>query len=241
MRLVPLFLLVAALIITASHAHAQLYDVRGGTVSFDRKERDALKVQVDGTAAWTRDFWQSWLKDNYNIKLKGDGVFGVGKKDVLVAKQTPASSVSGKLIDLYSTITSPADTVSELAVFADLGSSTWINPDRTPSEYAALRTIVQSFASAARIKAYKEQVAEAEKQVRESEKEKEKLQKEISSLQANTTSNLAKIESLKQQNMANTLKAREDSAKVITTGQQIDLRNKQLQRRRDRLETLNRK
>jgi hypothetical protein len=168
-------------------------------------------------------------------------VFGVGKKDVLVAKQTPASSVSGKLIDLYSTITSPADTVSELAVFADLGSSSWINPDRTPSEYAALRTIVQSFASAAQRKAYQEQVIEAEKQLRDTEKEKDKLQKEISTLQANTKSNLAKIESLKQQNVTNTLKAREDSAKVITTGQQIDLRNKQLQRRRDRLEALNRK
>jgi len=226
---------------TAPSVNAQLYEVRGGTVNYERKERDALKVQVDGTAAWTRDYWQSWLKDNYNIRLKGDGVFGVGKKDVLVAKQTPASSVSGKLIDLYSTITSPADTVSELAVFADLGASTWINPDRTPSEYAALRTIVQSFGAAARRKAYQEQVAETEKQLRESEKEKEKLQKEVTSLQANTASNLAKIESLKQQNVANTLKAREDSAKVITTGQQIDLRNKQLQRRRDRLEALNRK
>ena len=232
------FLLAA---FAASNASAQLYDVRGGTVNFERKERDALKVQVDGTAAWTRDYWQSWLKDTYNIRLKGDGVFGVGKKDVLVAKQTPASSVSGKLIDLYSTITAPADTISELAVFADLGSDSWINPDRTPSEYAALRTIVQSFAAAARRKAYQEQVAETEKQLRESEKEKDKLQKEITNLQANTTSNLAKIESLKQQNVANTLKAREDSVKVITTSQQIDLRSKQLQRRRDRLEALNRK
>ncbi|GGE97007.1 hypothetical protein [Hymenobacter cavernae] len=241
MRLVPFILLLIAFVAIAPRANAQLYDVRGGTVNFDRKERDALKVQVDGTAAWTRDFWQSWLKDTYNIKLKGDGVFGVGKKDVLVAKQTPASSVSGKLIDLYSMVTSPADTISELSVFADLGSNTWINPDRTPSEYAALRTIVQSFGAAARRKAYQEQLAEAEKQLRESEKEKEKLQKEITTLQANTTSNLAKIESLKQQNVANTLKAREDSVKVITTGQQIDLRNKQLQRRRDRLEALNRK
>jgi hypothetical protein len=235
------FYFILLLALAAPNAHAQLYDVRGGTVNFERKERDALKVQVDGTAAWTRDYWQSWLKDNYNIRLKGDGVFGVGKKDVLVAKQTPASSVSGKLIDLYSTITSPADTVSELAVFADLGSSSWINPDRTPSEYAALRTIVQSFASAAQRKAYQEQVTEAEKQLRDTEKEKDKLQKEITTLQANTKSNLAKIESLKQQNVTNTLKAREDSAKVITTGQQIDLRNKQLQRRRDRLEALNRK
>jgi len=235
------YLIFLMVILAAPAANAQLYDVRGGTVNFDRKERDALKVQVEGSAVWTRDFWQSWLKDTYNIRLKGDGVFGVGKKDVLVAKQTPASSVSGKLIDLYSTITAPADTVAELAVFADLGSGSWINPDRTPSEYAALRTIVQSFAAAAQRKSYQEKVTEAEKQLRESEKEKEKLQKEITSLKANTTSNLAKIESLKQQNTANTAKSREDSVKVITTSKQIDLRTNQLQRRRDRLETLNRK
>lgn len=222
-------------------ATAQLYEVRTGSISFERKEQEALKVQVDGTAQWTRDYWQAWLKDTYNIRLKGDGTFGVGKKDLLVAKQTPVSSVSGKLLDLYSTVTAPADTVAELAVWATLGGNSFLTADQTPSEYAALRTIVQSFAAAARVKAYKDQLTEAEKQVKEIEKEREKLEKEVLSLQANTTSNLARIESLQKQNVENTIKARQDSVKLVTNAQQLELRKLRMERRRDRLSTLERK
>ncbi|TGE19834.1 hypothetical protein E5J99_01660 [Hymenobacter elongatus] len=224
-----------------SEARAQLYDARTSSVNFEKKERAAVKVQVEGTAAWARDFWQSWLKDTYNIRLKGDGVFGVGKKDVLVAKQTPASSVSGKLIDFYSLITSPSDTTSELSVFAAFGPDTFLNPDKTPTEFAALRSMSQSFAGAARLKAYKEKIAEAEKQLKEAEKEKERLEKERTSLDANTTSNLARIEALKQTNISNALKSREDSVKLVTNAQQMDLRKVQLQKRRDRLSALDRK
>lgn len=236
-----LLLLGGFLGLLSQPARAQLYDVRSAPVSAGGQEREALKVQVDGTAQWTRDYWQAWLKDTYNIRLKGDGTFGVGKKDLLVAKQTPVSSVSGKLLDLYSTVTAPADTVAELAVWAALGGNSFLTADQTPSEYAALRTIVQSFAAAARVKAYKDQLTEAEKQVREVEKDREKLEKGILSLQANTTSNLARIESLQKQNVENTLKARQDSVKLVTNAQQLELRKLRLAQRRDRVSTLERK
>ncbi|SHI67880.1 hypothetical protein SAMN02745146_1366 [Hymenobacter daecheongensis DSM 21074] len=242
MKFFVVFLLVAsALFGSAAKVQAQLYDVRTSTTNFERKERDAVKVQVEGTAAWTRDFWQSWLKDTYNIRVKGGGVLGLGKSDLLVAKQTPASSVSGKLIDLYSTVTSPSDSTSELSVWAAFGPDTFLSPDKNATEFAALRTITQSFASAARLKAYREQIAEAEKQLKEAEKEKEKLEKERTSLQASTTSNLARIEALKQQNISNTLKAREDSVKLVSNAQQLDLRKLRLQRKRDRMTGLERK
>ncbi|SMB96560.1 hypothetical protein SAMN00120144_2591 [Hymenobacter roseosalivarius DSM 11622] len=240
-KIVTIWLLGGILGLLAQPALAQLYDVRAGNVSFERKEREALKVQVDGTAQWTRDYWQAWLKDTYNIRLKGDGTFGVGKKDLLVAKQAQVSSVSGKLIDLYSSVIAPADTVAELAVWATLGGNSFLMADQTPSEYAALRTMVQSFAAAARIKAYKDQITEAEKQVKEAEKEREKLEKDILSLQANTTSNLARMEALQKQNVENTLKARQDSVKLVTNAQQLEFRKLRLARRRDRLTTLERK
>ncbi|WP_345109763.1 hypothetical protein [Hymenobacter algoricola] len=234
-------IILSAFLGSATVAQAQLYDVRTTSVNFERKERAAVKVQVEGTAAWTRDFWQSWLKDTYNIRLKGGGVLGVGKSDMLVAKQTPASSVSGKLIDLYSTVTSPTDTTSELSVWAAFGADAFLTPDKNATEFAALRNITQSFASAARLQAYREQIADAEKQLKEAEKEKDKLDKERTSLQSSTTSNLARIEALKQQNISNTLKAREDSVKLVGNAQQLDLRKLQLQRKRDRMTALERK
>jgi hypothetical protein len=229
------------LLLSASAVQAQLYEVRTSSVNYERKERDAVKVQVEGTAQWTRDYWQTWLKDTYNIRLKGSGVLGVGKKDVLVAKQAPMSSVSGKLIDLYSTVTAPSDTVAELSVWAALGPDSFLSSGGTASEFSSLRNITQSFAAAARVKAYREQIAEAEKQFKESEKEKEKLEKERTSLAANTQSNLTKIEQLKQQNADNKLKLAEDSVKLIDNARLLELRKAQVERRRARLTNLDRK
>ncbi len=239
-RLLLLALTIAALM-SSSAARAQLYEVRTSSVNADKREREALKVQIDGSAQWTRDFWQSWLKDTYNIRLKGDGVFGVGKKDVLAAKQVPMSSISGKLLDLYSTVTAPADTVAELSVWAAMGPDSFLSAAGTPSEFSSLRTIVQSFAAAARLKAYREQITEAEKQLATAEKDKEKLEKERVSLAGNTKANLEKIEQLKKQNIDNKLKSAEDSVKLLDNARLMELRKQQLERRRARLTNLDRK
>ncbi|WP_141106570.1 glutathione S-transferase family protein [Hymenobacter gelipurpurascens] len=229
------------LLLSTSAVQAQLYEVRTSSVNYERKERDAVKVQIDGTAQWTRDYWQTWLKDTYNIRLKGSGVLGVGKKDVLVAKQAPMSSVSGKLIDLYSTVTAPSDSVAELSVWAALGPDSFLSAGGTPSEFSSLRNITQSFAAAARVKSYREQIEEAEKQFKESEKEKDKLEKERASLANNTQNNLEKIEQLKKQNADNKLKQAEDSVKLIDNARLLELRKAQVERRRARLTNLDRK
>lgn len=236
-----LLLLFLPLLLAAGHTQAQLYEARTSSVNHEKRERDAVKVQVEGTAQWTRDFWQSWLKDTYNIRLKGDGVFGVGKKDVLSAKQVPMSSVSGKLIDVYSTVLSPSDSVSELSVWAAMGPDAFLSASGTPSEFSSLRTITQSFAAAARLKAYREQIAEAEKELQTSEKEKEKLEKERLTLANTTKSNLEKMEQMRLQNEANKLKSSEDSVKLLDNARLLELRKAQLQRRRDRLTNLDRK
>lgn len=233
--------LVALLTSVARPAAAQLYDVHPGSVSYEKHERSALKVEVDGTPEWTRNFWQAWLKDTYNIKTKGNGTLGLGKRDVLTAKQVPASSLSGKLVDLYAQVTAPSDSVTELAVFGGYDANSYFDPEKTPTEYAALRNMVQNFAAAARLKAYREQIEQAEKEMQEAEKEKEKLEKERISLANNTKSNLEKIEALKKQNEENKLKSGQDSVQLITNARLLDVRKAKLQRRRDRLSTLDRK
>jgi len=232
-------LLVAVL--PSRHTSAQMYEVRQSSINYEKQERSAAKVLVDGTPEWTRAFWQTWLKDTYNIKTKGNGTLGMGRRDVLAARQVPASSVSGKLIDLYAMVTAPSDSVTELSVFGGYDDKTYFSPDNTPTEFAAMRNMAQSFAAAARLKAYREQIEAAEKELRETEKEKDRLEKERASLAKNTENNLEKIESLKKQNIENKLKASQDSAQLVVNAQQLDLRKARLQRRKDRLSTLDRK
>ncbi|MBT2556232.1 hypothetical protein J7E24_00385 [Hymenobacter sp. ISL-91] len=231
-------LLLPALLLTATFAQAQLYEARTSSVNFEKRTRDAVKVEVEASADWTREFWQRWLKDTYNIKLKGDGVFGVGKRDNLTAKQVPISSVSGQLIDLYSTILAPADTVTELSVWAATGPDTFLAA--SSSEFASLRSIVQSFGTAARQRAYRERVETAEKELAATTKDKEKLEKNRASLAGNTKSNLEKIEQLKQQNLDNQRKSADDSVKLLDNARLLELRQAQLERSRTRLLNLDR-
>jgi hypothetical protein len=225
----------------AHAASAQLYDVRPGEVSYNKQPRAAFKVQVDGKATDVRDFFQSWMKSSYNVRFKSGGVLGVGKSTVLMARQIPASTISGKLVDLYATVIAPSDSVAEVAVFGGFDDNTFFDADKTTAEYNALRAMVQNFAGAARTKAYRDMIEEAEKKLRDAEKEKERLEKERISLQANTTANLQRIEDLKKKNIENTMLSRSDSTMLIKNAVLREEAKVRLQRRRDRLSALDRK
>ena len=235
------FLLLSACLLLARPATAQLYDVRPSDVSYNTNPRPAFKVQVDGSASDVRDFFQKWMKSSYNVKFKTGGVFGLMKSDVLTAHQTPASSISGKLVDLYATVTAPSDSVTEVAVFGGFDDNTFFSPDKTATEYTALRGIVQNFAGATRLNAYRTMVAEAEKKLKAAEREKERLEKERISLQTNTVTNLKRIEELKKRNLDNVTQARADSVTLIGTTLLLEQQRQRLQRRRDRLSALDRK
>jgi hypothetical protein len=225
----------------AAPAAAQLYDVRAGDANYNKRSRTALKVQVEGKASDVRDFFQDWMKSNYSIKFKSGGLLKLGKSEVLEARQTPTNAISGKLINLYALVLAPADSVAEVAFFGGFDDNTFFDPDKTPTEYNALRTILQNFATAARLKTYRDLIADAEKKVKAAEKEKERLEKNRVSLQNNTTSNLARIEELKKKNEQNLLQSRADSASLIKNGQVLEQSRLRLQQRRDRLSALDRK
>ena len=238
-----LYALVFALasLFAAVPAAAQLYDVRSSDVNYEKKPRPALKVQVDGKASDVREFLQSWMKSNYNVKFKGGGLLGLGKNDVLVARQIPANAISGKLVDIYAFVIAPSDSVTEVAVFGGFDDNTFFDPDKTATEYNSLRTITQNFATAARLKAYRDMIAEAEKKLKAAEKEKERLEKNRISLHTNTTSNLARMEELKKKNTENQQQSRADSVSLVKNAQLLEGSRLRLQRRRDRLSALDRK
>ncbi|MBH8568472.1 hypothetical protein KB206_06245 [Microvirga sp. STS02] len=235
------FLLLLAGLLSAAPAAAQLYDVRPGDVNYNKKPRSALKVQVDGKATDVREYFQDWMKSSYNVKFKTGGVLGMGKSDVLMARQTPASTISGKLVDLYATIIAPSDSVAEVAIFGGFDDNTFFDPSSTKAEYDALRAVAQNFAGAARLKAYRDMIAEAEKKLKATEKEKDRLEKEQAALKANTAANLARIEELKKKNAENLLQSRTDSASQLKNNKLLDESRLRLQRRRDRLSALDRK
>ncbi|MGI4864455.1 MAG: hypothetical protein ACRYFZ_11090 [Janthinobacterium lividum] len=237
-------LITSFLLLTAAPGWAQLYQVTDGVATRDRRDRDAVLVQVDGSVETTRDFWQDYMKDTYSIRFKSKALAALGikgKKDELSAQQATGAGISSKPVDLYVNLNAINDSTTEVAFFGGFGDKTYFEPKATPSEFNSLRKIMEKFAVAARANAYQVQVKEAEDAVSSLEKEQDKLTRSIQSAQSNTSSNLKRIDELTSKNRSNALQMHQDSTQIASNVQLQELNRIRLQRRRERLANAGRK
>jgi hypothetical protein len=236
--------LLISLLLLAAPAWAQLYTVTNGTATRDRRDRDAVLVQVDGSVETTRDYWQEYMKDTYSIRFKSKALAALGikgKKDELSAQEATGAGISSKPVDLYVNLNAINDSTTEVAFFGGFGDKTYFAPGTNPSEFASLRKIMEKFAVAARANAYQVQVKDAEREVAAVEKEQDKLTRSIQSAQSNTASNLKRIDEMQSKNRSNALQMHQDSVQMTTNARQLELNKARLQRRRERAGTVGKK
>ena len=238
-----LTLLLSTLLLLTGAARAQLYEVTTGTATHDRRDHPAVTVLVDGPVAATRDFWQQYMKDTYDLRFKGGALasLGVGKKDELSAQQISGIKVSSRPIDLYVNFTAANDSTTQIALFGGFGDKTFFDPARTVPEFKGMQNMMQKFVTAARVNAYRNQVKAAEDAVAAAEKEQEKLTKSIKSAQSSTASNLKRIDELTRQNVSNAQQMHQDSTQLTTNATLREATRLRLQQRRERLATVDHK
>lgn len=238
------FALVFSIVLLAAPAWAQLYQVTSGVATHDRRDRDALLVQVDGSVETTRDFWQDFMKDNYNIRFKSSALatLGIkGTKSELAAQQVSGAGISSRPVDLYVNLNAINDSTTEVAFFGGFGDKTYFEPERTVPEFKGLRKIMDKFAVAARVNAYQVQVKEAERAVSDADKEQDKLNRSIQAAQSNTAANLKRIDELTNKNRSNALQMHQDSLQLTNNASLRELTRARLERRRARLATVDHK
>jgi hypothetical protein len=234
-------LFISFLLLESASAQAQLYQVANGTATRDRRDRDAVLVQVDGSVEATRDFWQDFMKDTYGIRFKSKTLAALGikgKKDELSAQQATGAGISTQPVDLYANLSAINDSTTEVALFGSAGDKTYFEPGRTASEFSALHKIMDKFAKAARVNAYSVQVKDAEREVSNTDKEQDKLTRSIQAAQSNTAANLKRIDELTNKNRSNALQMHQDSTQLATNAKLQELNRVRLQRRQARLNTV---
>lgn len=225
-------------LLLAQPVRAQLYQVTSGVATHDRRDRDALLVQVDGSVETTRNFWQDYMKDTYGARFKSGALatLGIkGKKDELAAQQVSGLGVASRPVDLYVNLNAINDSTTEVAFFGGFGDKTYFEPTRTVPEFKGLQKILDKFATAARVNAYQVQVKEAERDVTAAEKEQDKLSRSIQSAQSNTAANLKRIDELTAKNRSNALQMHQDSTQLTSNAHLRELTRGRLLRRRTRL------
>ncbi|MDO7885138.1 hypothetical protein [Hymenobacter cheonanensis] len=240
LRRLLLLLTFSALLAPAARAQTyepgQNYVVRQGQLPYAGRTQYSVNVVVDGNEEKTRDFLQSYMKETYRIPLKNGLVSMVTKKNgVLTAKQVAGTSISSRAVDIYAATTALTDSTTEVALFGGFGEKTFFSPDLTSTEFKRLQAMLERYAPAARINAFRQQVLDAEAQVAAIDKEKEKINRNIDNTRANTAANLKRIEELLRQNQANAQSLGQDSLRLISNGQLREVKSQVLERRKTRL------
>lgn len=239
-----LFALLVSFLAFAAPVRAQLYQVTSGVATHDKRDRDALLLQVDGSVETTREFWQDYMKDTYGIRFKSGALatLGIkGKKDELSAQEVSGAGISSRPVTLYANLNAVNDSTTEIAFFGGFGDKTFFEPTRTVPEFKAMQKIMDKFAIAARANAYQVQVKDAERDVSAADKEQDKLTRSIQSAQSNTAANLKRIDELTNKNRSNALQMHQDSLQLTSNAQLRELTRAKLQRRRERLATVGKK
>lgn len=240
LRPTALLLVLLGLLGLPAAAQTQLYVVREGQLPYAGRTQHSVNVVVDGPLNQTRDYFQDFMKDQYRLNFRSGlaGLVGMGKKNLVAAKQQAGTFISSRPVDLYAAFTTLADSTTEVALFGGFGDKTFFSPDLTTTEFKRLGTMMEKYAPAARYNAFRQQVVAAEAAVAAIDKEKARLDKSIQSTQANTAANLKRIDELLRQNQANAAQLRQDSTQLITNGQNRQAAQQVLEARRARLSTV---
>lgn len=229
-KLTTTFLAIIALTFSG-FAQKMSYD--WGTIERDDQQRPALVVELPTETDETRDGFIDFLKDKYDVKLKGNGF--LANKDVLEAKKKKIEAISQKELDYYAKIVESDDEEGTIMhIFAAYGYDIYIGPESSESD--AFETVVIRFIKsfvpkrfAERLNNQKETVQEIEKDlndtadnITEKKSEIENLNQEIKKLQSKTDDlNEKKTEAQQKLDALNRtdqqLKSKMNSAKFMNT------------------------
>ena len=236
MNKIKIVMLSALITFGSLTAIAQTIVIDTTQISFENKLRPAIGANVDPEPKSLKKAWASYLKKNYDVKMKGIGL--LSNKDLLKAEDVTMNVVSSKRMNLYTRITETSNG-SEIKVFASYGYDIFIGVKNYPKEYEALQTVFNNFllqnlndyysdeikATSKRISSLKKEKVKLQKSVAKNEKKIKKLEEDIAL--ASATDKLTTEEKIKETEKTNKLndtktKLENDNRTSTATLPQID-------------------
>lgn len=206
-------------ILISSLTFSQSISPLDGTINHNEKSRPCLVVNVDPEAKTLKKAWSDYLKDNYDVKLKGIGF--LSNKDLLSAEQIVIPVISPNALDFYTEIIENASG-SQMKVFASFGYDIYIDASSMPKEYAQLRKIMDNFLQSYIPNYYQELIKDKEKVVKSLNKDQSKLQKSIKKDTRSVEKMTKKMESLNSDITKNKAELEETESKLTNRNQQLN-------------------
>ena len=155
---------------------AQTYKIDTSHIEFKDKFRPCLITEIDPEPDVVKEAWHNYLKDKYDIKLSGIGLFS--NRDLLEAEEVLFKAISPKRLSFYTKITE-TKSGSEMATFAALGYDIFIGPDNYPQEFASIERIMDQFLYQYLDNYYDEEIKATSKKIKSLDNDKKDRLKEI--------------------------------------------------------------
>lgn len=169
-------IVLLALIILVVNLPAQNLILEQSETNFNDNVYPSFKVILEPSPDEVKDAWEDFIKDQYDVKMKGNGLFT--NKEVLRAEQVKISSISAKEMDFYTRIVEK-DNSTELSVFGSFGYDIPITQNEYPNEYEAMEIITKRFLQSYLPDYYNEWIEETQKHLSDLNEDREDMQKEM--------------------------------------------------------------
>lgn len=214
MKSIITFLIIS---LTVQNLFAQKLQPVDATISYDGKSRPCLFIKVDPEAKTLKEEWNDFLKDNYDLKLKGIGF--LANKDLMSRKEVIVDEISTNAMNFYTEIIE-GETGSEMRVFASFGYDIYIDASMQ-KEYAALRSMMVTFLNDYIPNYYQEIIDDTEKVVSNLSKDESKLKKSIAKDSKKITKLKSEIESLTEEVSENNSELEEVQKKLMNRREKL--------------------
>jgi hypothetical protein len=218
---------VAALIlVTTPGLLAQNVNPQKATIEHNGAMRTCVVINLDPEPKPLKKAWKSFLKDNYDLKIKGIGF--LTNKDLLYAKDVVIEEISSKRMDFYTRIIED-EVGSEMKVFASFGYDIYIDQDETPEEFKVMNKMLKDFLAVYLPKYYKSEVKATKKKVK-------KLSKDVNGLKKDISKNNEEIEDLTEEIEELKNEVTEKEVQLGNASTKLEERRNKLQRISGKLE-----
>lgn len=121
---------------------AQRLVIDQGTIVHNKDTRECVLVQLEPEPKEVKEAWRDYVKDRYDVKLKGIGF--LSNKDVLSAEEVSIPEITDRKFHLYTEVVSRQQG-SQMCVFAAFGPDMYINSEQYNMEFRRLENMVESF------------------------------------------------------------------------------------------------
>jgi translation elongation factor EF-1beta len=122
---------------------AQTYKIDTSTVTFENQQRPCFTVKYDASPKAVKKAWDDYFRKTYDVKVKGIGF--LTNKEVITATDITLVAVSDKRMNMYASVVDAPGDRSELSYFMSFGYDFYIGADKYPTEFTAMKKILNDF------------------------------------------------------------------------------------------------